>query len=86
MHTLHNAAIAVVIMTFQIHAFPLHLDELSAKLAAEQSAKQEAMEKYEKAEHACSMLELDLKNSQDEVAALKAELKTAVGKVRMAHV
>ena len=62
------------------------LDELSAKLAAEQSSKQEAMEKYEKAEHACSMLELDLKNSQDEVAALRVELKTTVSKVRIGTV
>lgn len=56
---------------------------MTNKLAAEQSAKQEALEKFQKAEHQCSMLQLDLKNTRDEVTTLKTELKTAIAKVQV---
>lgn len=56
--------------------------DISVKFSAEQAAKQEAVLRYEKAEHLASMLQLDLKNSQDEVTILKADMKTAIAKVR----
>ena len=55
--------------------------EISSKLTAVQSAKQEAVEKYEKAVHQSSMLELDLKNTHDEISTLKTDLKTTRAKV-----
>ena len=54
---------------------------MTLKLDAEQSAKCLALERSEKAEHKNSMLELDVKNAQAEIAKLKAELKTNYAKV-----
>ncbi len=46
------------------------------KLEAEHVAKCKALERGEKAEHTISMLELDVKNAQEEITKLKTELKT----------
>ena len=62
--------------------FNMSVSEISAKLSAEQLAKQEAVERCEKSEHQCSMLQLDLKNAHDEISILKTEMQMTVAKVR----
>lgn len=59
----------------------LTLTELQAKYAAEQESKQKAIERYETAEHQCSMLELDIKSSQEEVHKLTQDMQIAAAKV-----
>ncbi len=55
--------------------------ELQAKFLAEQKAKVKAIEKFDTAQHQCSMLELDIKNSHDEVKKLTKDLEIATNKV-----
>jgi len=50
--------------------------DLAQKLELEQAARSVVVERSEKAEHTISMLELDLKNSQEEIGKLKEELRT----------
>ena len=56
--------------------------ELQAKFTAEEREKVKAIEKYNEAQHQCSMLELDIKSSRDEVKKLTKELEVATEKVR----
>ena len=59
----------------------LVLLEMNVKLEAERTARHEATERYARAEHQSSMLELDLKNAQGETASVKIELNAAMAKV-----
>lgn len=61
------------------------LSDMTVKLEAEKTAKCAALERSEKAEHTISMLELDVKNAQEEINKLKLELKTNNMKVSMGH-
>ena len=55
--------------------------DLVAKLKAESLARRKSVERSEVAEHQCSMLQLDLKSTRDEVSELKQLLKNSEDKV-----
>ncbi len=60
--------------------------ELQAKFSAEQEAKVKAIERYNSSQHACSMLEMDIKNSRDDARKVSKELEIATEKVHRVHV